>query len=74
MKNYRLEKTEKKIKECIEHLEFFRKLEIFNDKDLVNKNFSPLSCGDIFEVDIRQTSKMQMQFLFSKPKELISYF
>lgn len=38
MKNYRLEKTEKKIKECIEHLEFFRKyFEIDDDFEIYFK-------------------------------------
>lgn len=50
------------------NLEFFRKLEIFNDKDLVNKNFSPLSCGDIFEVDIH--GKKEKFVLLAQPCDI----
>lgn len=39
-----------------ENLMAFRDAETWDDGDLVNKTFSPLACGDVFEVDATEES------------------
>lgn len=50
------------------NLEYFRKLEFFNDRDIVNKNFTPLSCGDIFEVNLN--GKKEQYILLAQPCDI----
>lgn len=34
-----------------QHLDGFRRMEVWESDELINKSFSPLACGDIFETD-----------------------
>lgn len=39
-----------------QHLEQFRKLEIWEPDSLINSSYTPLACGDVFELDIQELS------------------
>ncbi|OUL98270.1 hypothetical protein [Variovorax sp. JS1663] len=48
-------------------LETFRKLEVWESEDLVNKGCSPLACGDVFEVDPQGGALAQRFILLAQP-------
>lgn len=48
-------------------LENFRKLEVWESEDLVNKGCSPLACGDVFDVDSRDGGSVQRFILLAQP-------
>ncbi len=50
------------------NLEYFRKLEIFNDSKVINNNFTAISCGDIFEIEIN--NKKEKFILLAQPCDI----
>lgn len=47
-----------------EHLEKFRKAEIWEEPDLINSSLSPIGCGDVFEVFVPEAPEPGVKFLF----------
>lgn len=48
-------------------LETFRKLEVWESEDLVNKGCSPLACGDVFEMDVQGDRPTHRFILLAQP-------
>ena len=48
-------------------LETFRKLEVWESEDLVNKGCSPLACGDVFEMDAQGGASAHRFILLAQP-------
>jgi hypothetical protein len=54
-----------------EHLDSFRRLEVWESDALINGSFSPLSCGDVFETDQHELSTAQRRFvLLAQPCDI----
>lgn len=50
-----------------EKLEMFRKQEVWEPEDLVNKGCSPLACGDVFEMDAQPDAPAYRFILLAQP-------
>src|SRR3990167_3229208 len=48
-------------------LETFRKLEVWESEDLVNRGCSPLACGDVFEMDAQDGTQAHRFILLAQP-------
>ncbi len=51
-------------------LETFRKLEVWEGEDLVNKGCSPLACGDTFEMDAKDGAQGYRFILLAQPCDI----
>ncbi|HOX68052.1 MAG TPA: hypothetical protein PKV56_09325 [Burkholderiaceae bacterium] len=47
-----------------EHLDGFRRLEVWESDELINKSFTPLACGDIFQTDEQESKSGTANRLF----------
>ena len=54
LRSVTLENTTVKIHQ---HLEQFRRYEIWEPDTLINASFTPLACGDVFELDVQEQGK-----------------
>jgi hypothetical protein len=59
------------VSQAHEHLDNFRRLEVWESDALINGSFSPLSCGDVFETDSHDPSTATRRFvLLAQPCDI----
>lgn len=51
------------------NLEYFRNLECYNNKEMINKNFTHLNCGDIFEIKLSDDN-LEKFILLAQPCDI----
>jgi hypothetical protein len=50
-----------------QNLEIFRRLEVWESEDLVNQGYSPLACGDVFEMEAQDGALAHRFILLAQP-------
>lgn len=53
-----------------ESLDGFRRLEVWESDALINKSFTPLACGDIFQIDVYEAKSDRLFLLLGQPCDI----
>lgn len=53
-----------------ENLDGFRRLEVWESDALINKSFTPLACGDIFQIDEYEAKSEKLFLLLGQPCDI----